>query len=122
MLPLLGPSTVRDAVGLVPDYLLLHEIETVHLFDNNQFVQWSLLALGAVDRRTQLLDQDPILERTYDPYAFLRSAYLQRRDYLIHDGVSSPADDFPDADMSGVDPAAAPSTPPASSAKPVAPK
>jgi phospholipid-binding lipoprotein MlaA len=117
MLPLLGPSTVRDAVGLVPDYLLLHEIETVHLFNNNEYVQWSLFAVGAVDRRTQLLDQDPILDRTYDPYAFLRSAYLQRRDYLIHDGVSSPADEFPDADMTGVEPPAPPSAP-----APAAPK
>jgi phospholipid-binding lipoprotein MlaA len=117
MLPFLGPSTVRDAIGLVPDYLLLHEIETVHLFDNNQSIQWSLFAVGAVDRRTQLLDQDPILERTYDPYAFLRNVYLQRRDYLIHDGVSSPADDFPDADMTGAEPPAPPSTP-----APAAPK
>jgi phospholipid-binding lipoprotein MlaA len=117
MLPFLGPSTVRDAVGLVPDYLLLHEIETVKLFDNNQYVQWSLFALGTVNRRTQLLDQDPILERTYDPYAFLRSAYLQRRDYLIHDGVSSPEEEFPDADMTGAEPPAPPSTPPPSAPK-----
>ena len=32
LLPFLGPSTVRDGFGLVPDYLLLHEIETVQLF------------------------------------------------------------------------------------------
>jgi phospholipid-binding lipoprotein MlaA len=108
MLPFLGPSTMRDAVGLVPDYLLLHEIDAVKLFDNNQYVEWSLFAIDAVDRRTQLLDQDPILERTYDPYAFLRNAYLQRRDYLIHDGASSPADDFPDADLTGTEPPAAP--------------
>jgi phospholipid-binding lipoprotein MlaA len=117
MLPFLGPSTVRDAVGLVPDYLLLHEIETVKLFDNHGSIEWSLFSVSAINRRTQLLDEDPILERTYDPYAFLRSAYLQRRDYLIHDGVSSPEQDFPDADMSGAEPPPAPSTPP-----PAAPK
>jgi phospholipid-binding lipoprotein MlaA len=99
MLPFLGPSTVRDAFGLVPDYLLLHEIETIQLFDNNQYVEWSLFALGTVNRRSQLLDGDRILERTYDPYAFVRSAYLQRRDYLIHDDASSsPEEEFPDTD------------------------
>jgi phospholipid-binding lipoprotein MlaA len=103
MLPFLGPSTVRDAFGLVPDYLLLHEIETVKLFDNNQVVEWSLFAVSTVNRRSQLLDEDRILERTYDPYAFLRSAYLQRRDYLIHDGNVSPEDQFPDADMGGAE-------------------
>ena len=99
MLPFLGPSTVRDAFGLVPDYLLLHEIETIQLFDNNQYIEWSLFALGTVNRRSQLLDGDRILERTYDPYAFVRSAYLQRRDYLIHDDASSsPEEEFPDTD------------------------
>jgi phospholipid-binding lipoprotein MlaA len=104
MLPFLGPSTVRDAFGLVPDYLLLHEIETVKLFDNNQYLQWSLFAVSAVNRRSQLLDEDRILERTYDPYAFLRGAYLQRREYLIHEGQApSPEEEFPDADPGGAD-------------------
>jgi phospholipid-binding lipoprotein MlaA len=118
MLPFLGPSTVRDAFGLVPDYLLLHEIETVKLFNNNAYVEWTLFSIGTINRRSQLLDEDPILERTYDPYAFLRGAYLQRRDYLIHEGQApSPEQDFPDADMPGAEPPAPPTTPP-----PAAPK
>ena len=123
MLPFLGPSTVRDGFGLVPDYLLLHEIETVKLFDNNEYVEWGLFALGTVNRRSQLLDEDRILDSAYDPYAFLRNAYLQRRDYLIHDGNVSPEEEFPDADMTGAEPAApaAPATP-AAPAAPPAPK
>jgi phospholipid-binding lipoprotein MlaA len=118
MLPFLGPSTVRDAVGLVPDYLLLHEIETVKLFDNNQYVQWSLFVVGTVNRRSQLLDQDRILDSAYDPYAFLRNAYLQRRDYLLHEGQApSPEEEFPDADLTGAEPPAPPSTPPPSTPK-----
>jgi phospholipid-binding lipoprotein MlaA len=113
MLPFLGPSTVRDAFGLVPDYLLLHEIETVQLFDNNAYIEWSLFSIGTINRRSQLLDEDRILERTYDPYAFLRGAYLQRRDYLIHEGhAPSPEEEFPDADMTGAEPPAPPATPP----------
>jgi phospholipid-binding lipoprotein MlaA len=98
MLPFLGPSTVRDAFGLVPDYLLLHEIETIQLINNNQYIEWSLFAVNTVNRRSHLLDEDAILDRTYDPYAFLRSAYLQRREYLIKDGVMSPEEEFPDTD------------------------
>jgi phospholipid-binding lipoprotein MlaA len=120
MLPFLGPSTVRDGFGLVPDYLLLHEIETVKLFDNNEYVEWGLFALGTVNRRSQLLDEDRILDSAYDPYAFLRNAYLQRRDYLIHDGNVSPEEEFPDTDMTGAEPAA-PATP-ATPAAPAAPK
>jgi phospholipid-binding lipoprotein MlaA len=119
MLPFLGPSTVRDGFGLVPDYLLLHEIETVKLFDNNEYVEWGLFALGTVNRRSQLLDEDRILDSAYDPYAFLRNAYLQRRDYLIHDGNVSPEEEFPDTDMTGAEPAA-PATP-ATPAAPAAP-
>jgi ABC-type transporter lipoprotein component MlaA len=35
-----------------------------------------------------------VLERTYDPYAFVRSAWLQRREYQVRDGaVDEPAAD-----------------------------
>ncbi|MFI4869173.1 MAG: VacJ family lipoprotein [Steroidobacterales bacterium] len=117
MLPLLGPSTVRDAFGLVPDYLLLHEIESVKLFGNDASIEWSLFAVSAVNQRAQLLDEDKILERTYDPYAFLRSAYLQRRAYLIRDGEMTPEEEFPDTDTNGeAAPAAPGASPPAAPA------
>jgi phospholipid-binding lipoprotein MlaA len=34
----------------------------------------------------RLLEADAVLDRTGDPYAFVRSAYLQRREYLVRDG------------------------------------
>jgi phospholipid-binding lipoprotein MlaA len=103
VLPFLGPSTVRDAFGLVPDYLLLHEIETVQLFDNNAYIEWGLFAVSAVNRRSQLLDTDRLLDSSYDPYAFLRSAYLQRREYLINGGITPPEEEFPDTDSDSGD-------------------
>jgi phospholipid-binding lipoprotein MlaA len=122
MLPFLGSSNVRDAIGLVPDYLLLHEIETVKLFDNNEYVEWSLYAVEVVNRRAQLLDLDSVLDSSYDPYAVLRSAYLQRRAYLINGGVTPPEEEFPDADMDSGDAAPAapaePAAPPAPGAAP----
>jgi phospholipid-binding lipoprotein MlaA len=124
MLPFLGPSDVRDALGLVPDFLLLHEIETVQLFDNNLYIEWGLFAVSTVNRRSQLLDEDRILDRTYDPYAFLRNAYLQRREYLIKDGEMTPEEEFPDSNTQSEAPAAAPGDSPAAApagAPPAAP-
>jgi phospholipid-binding lipoprotein MlaA len=101
MLPLLGPSSVRDAFGLIPDYALTYEIVGRSLITNNA-VSLSLFAVKEIDARAQLLDTDRVLDSTYDPYAFLRSAYLQRRDYLIHDGDVPPDELFPDADTDNV--------------------
>jgi phospholipid-binding lipoprotein MlaA len=109
MLPFLGSSNVRDALGLVPDYLLLHEIETVQLFDNSEAAEWSLFVVGVVNRRSQLLDLDRVIDSSYDPYAVLRSAYLQRRAYLINGGVTPLEEEFPDADVDSGD--AAPGAP-----------
>jgi len=121
MLPFFGPSTVRDTAGLVPDYALTYEIVSRNLITNN-WVSGGLFVVAQIDRRSQLLDTDKILDSTYDPYAFLRSAYLQRRDYLLH-GDENPQDMFPDADTDPADkaadqspapPSSAPTTPPAS--------
>jgi phospholipid-binding lipoprotein MlaA len=90
MLPLFGPSTVRDTVGLGPDYLLTYEIVSRNLITNN-WVTGGLFVVSQVDRRAGLLDSDKILESAYDPYAFVRNAYLQRRDYLLH-GDETPDD------------------------------
>jgi phospholipid-binding lipoprotein MlaA len=125
MLPLLGPSTVRDGIGLVPDWLLLHEYETVKLFHNNGYIEWSLYAINLVNLRAQLLDIDHLLDSAYDPYAFVRSAYLQRRDYLINGGAVTPDEEFPDAGDTGDLPPAAPgkgaAAAPAATAVPGAP-
>jgi len=95
MLPFLGPSTVRDAIGLLPD-----EYTTIRAYIINPYVRWGLFSLDVVDRRVGLLDEDKILDRSYDPYAFLRNVYLQRRDYQVH-GDQSPEEQFPDLDDSG---------------------
>jgi phospholipid-binding lipoprotein MlaA len=123
MLPFLGPSDLRDAFGLMPDYLLLHEIETVQLFDNDEYIEWSLFAADTINRRAQLLDGDRVLDSAFDPYAVLRSAYLQRREYLIKDGVMSPEEEFPDSDTdSGAPPPATPAAPPPATSGAAAPK
>jgi len=80
--PLLGSSTVRDTVGLVPDYyfdpVLRHKPKGV---------RYALTATRAVSKRADLLDASRILEEAaLDKYIFQRDAYLQRRRSLIYDG------------------------------------
>jgi len=83
VLPILGPSDVRDAVGL-----------GVHAYFDpvNQYVEpdramWGLTVLRAVDARAALLGtEDLVSGAALDKYTFIRSAYLQRRKNLVYDG------------------------------------
>ena len=106
MLPILGPSTVRDTIGRVPDQFTypLNYLED----DSTRYI---IRGLDFLDLRAGLLDLDPQIEKSYDKYAFIRNAWLQRREFLVTDGevgdVSSeleegmdvdPADEAPPAD------------------------
>jgi phospholipid-binding lipoprotein MlaA len=53
--------------------------------------------VAALGERADLLDQDQILKQAYDPYAFVRNAYLQHRDYRIHGDSADSGDDAPTA-------------------------
>ena len=81
MLPFLGPSTVRDAPSRFVDGFVL----PFRWYDSSN-ERWFSLALYAVDTRARLLPLDATLERTFDRYAFIRDAFLQRRLYQVFDG------------------------------------
>ncbi len=82
VLPILGPSTMRGAIGLVGD------VFTDPLFNiRKEKVYWGLIGLRVVDRRADLLATSEILEDAApDSYGFLRDAYLQRQLNLVYDG------------------------------------
>jgi phospholipid-binding lipoprotein MlaA len=84
MIPILGPSDVRDGIGRVGDIWL----SPPHYIDNN-YISYGLWGLGVLDARYRLLPQDKLLDEAYDPYTFLKNAYLQRREYLVTDGKVS---------------------------------
>jgi len=92
VLPLLGPSTLRDSIGRVGDAV------TSPLFSlEQQRVYWGLIALNVVDTRADLLTAGKILEEAaIDPYVFIRDAYLQRRRDQIFDGNPPPDPDMED--------------------------
>ncbi len=83
MLPFFGPSTVRDAPSLAVDVMVT---DGSHYIEEDK-VRYSVLGLEVLDLRVALLPLDETLAGTYDPYAFIRNAYLQRRDYLVKDGA-----------------------------------
>lgn len=82
VLPILGPSTVRDGAGLYVDSRPSKLRHVSHMRTRNQ-----LYLTKAVNRRAQLLDQEKVLdEAVIDRYEFIRDAYLLRRQSLVYDG------------------------------------
>lgn len=91
VLPLLGPSTLRDTLGLVVD----NEGDMVTNIGDVP-TRNSAIALRFTDYRASLLDTEKIFEEAaIDPYLFLRDAYLQRRRGLVYDG-NPPPQEFDD--------------------------
>jgi phospholipid-binding lipoprotein MlaA len=81
-LPVLGPQTVRSAVGWPLDFITLplSWIDT-----GGEFV--ALAGLNIVDTRARLAPAIRLRDETaFDPYIFTREAYLQQRLNLIYDG------------------------------------
>jgi len=84
VIPFLGPSDLRDAVGRVGD-----EYCNPRHYIRNSYVDYGLWLVRAIDRRARLLDAQSALDSAYDPYAFLRNAYLQHRDFKVNGGQSA---------------------------------
>lgn len=98
-IPLLGPSTVRDAFGGIPD-----QFTDPAIFVDNTGVRYGLLGLGLLDTRARLLEAEKALGTVYDRYAILRSVYLQQREYKVRDGdvPEEPLEEeFPEDDTAG---------------------
>lgn len=72
VIPLLGPSTVRDTLGLIPDTLL----NPIWILTDSNYISTGLFALSWVDTRTQFLGFDQILNASLDPYVTMRDTYL----------------------------------------------
>jgi len=84
VLPLLGPSTVRDTAGMAAN---LYLDPTSYI--KPDWVSYSLYGVRLVNTRANLLDASNLLEAAaLDPYSFTRDAYLARRKYLISGGAS----------------------------------
>ena len=89
MLPILGPHSVLDATALPLDYYtdLQRSYKTTSVRDKLYF-------LRLVDARHRLLAADKFLDDSEDPYIAFREAYLQNREYQIHDGDPPVEEDY----------------------------
>jgi phospholipid-binding lipoprotein MlaA len=90
-LPLFGPRTVRDVVGLIGDAPLA-PLGQIHDAPARGFLQ----GLQLVDIRTQLFAIDSMREGATDEYALFRDAWLQRRRYQIFGDRTQSDKELPD--------------------------
>ena len=72
-IPFLGPSTFRDGLGLAFDYGM-----SPYPYLPSEW-QYSLQGVNLINIRTQLLPTDKLVDNAFDPYIFVRNAYLQHR-------------------------------------------
>lgn len=88
VVPFFGPTTLRDGIGSIAD-----DFAEPRSYLEDDSTRWTLWATGNFEKRVRLLDADAVLDRAGDPYTFVRSAYLQRREYQVRDG-DVPVEDF----------------------------
>jgi len=90
VIPVFGPRTLRHLVGDTVDAPLT---PFVGIADGSVDVTLGAWLIYQVDNRSRLLDADQQVYEAFDPYAFVRDAYLQNRRYLALDG-EVPEDDL----------------------------
>ena len=82
VLPILGPSSIRDGTGRYVDSFASVIANTGHVPTRN-----SAWAVEGLDTRASLLEQEKVLdEAIIDRYSFIRDAYLMHRQSLVYDG------------------------------------
>lgn len=77
VLPLLGPSTLRDGLAEIPD-----SYSNIVWREALQGREWGL-AIDLIQRRANALEREKQLEDAYDEYLFVRDAWLQNREFKI---------------------------------------
>ncbi len=91
MLPVLGPSNLRDSFGLAGDTLSGLGYTAIGQTTAQEGGLW---LLRNIDVRADLIASEGLV--TGERYSFFKSFYLQRREYLINDGQVD--DEFEDDD------------------------
>ena len=90
VLPVLGPTTARDSIGLIADsfidpfaHVTLREKELFNV-SGNELDFYSLKGIGAVDFRSDnITNFDSLEKNSIDLYSSLKSVYLQDRERKI---------------------------------------
>jgi len=106
-LPILGPSDCRDAPAKLVD-VYTNPRQYIH----NNYVRYGLLLPDLINTRASLLPLEDTLQQAFDPYAFLRDAFLARRAYQITGKSPDEVLIDPDADTSSAPGGSSIGTPP----------
>jgi phospholipid-binding lipoprotein MlaA len=85
-LPFFGPSSLRDAPSRAFDYFT----SPLSYVDIPWEAEWGMRGLDLVHSRAELLSLDATLQNTFDPYTFIRDAWIQQREFAIYDGNPPP--------------------------------
>jgi phospholipid-binding lipoprotein MlaA len=99
VIPIFGPSTIRDGAGLAATTYL-----SIWPYVDPAYIGWGAGAFNVVQLRAQILPADKVVEEAYDPYLFVRNAYLQHRQIALnrvlgkHDQAQKTTDTFVSAD------------------------
>lgn len=82
VLPLFGPSNIRDGIGFSVDFKASLVGNLEHVPTRNTF-----FAVRSINTRANLLDIGRVAEEAaLDKYRFIRDAHFQSRNNLVHDG------------------------------------
>ncbi len=81
VIPLLGPSTVSSGLGIIANA----EVNPVLQWPDSS-VRGKLFIAWTIESRQALLGVDDVVRESFDPYLFIREAYIQNRRFLINDG------------------------------------
>jgi phospholipid-binding lipoprotein MlaA len=94
VLPILGPSTVRDATGFAVDRFV-----DPTSYVSPTWASYVLYGVHAISVRASLLGATDLLSSAaLDKYSFVRNAYLQRRQSFLHETGDTPLPSYGDAD------------------------
>jgi len=83
VIPILGPSTLRDTAGLYVD--MTSDVNLINNLDTNGEI--AATSMKTIDKRVELLPATDLINRSFDPYTTMRSSYLQKRRNDVNDGI-----------------------------------
>lgn len=85
VLPLFGPSTIQTAIGQAADY---YGNFWPYLRDRN--IDYIAHGVKFTNIRARLLPADKLIDGAFDPYIFVRDAYLQKQEQKIKENEALP--------------------------------
>lgn len=98
VLPVLGPSSLRDGTGRVVDAVA----DPVRIWSNdidNDWIYYTRNAVEGLDTRSRLIKAiEDLRKNSLDYYATMRSAYVQKRNSLVRDENPEASQEIPDYD------------------------